>query len=134
MCMGGGGQQATIYKPDYGAYDDDFGMQMQAMQTSMNNGNTQLQQTLNDTYRRTNDLKEQIADIKAAEAEDADELQEEARRLSVLAGTPAPEAVAQAPVIGDRNREPGKKRGKSALRIGRKVASGSSQGSGFNIT
>lgn len=135
MCMGGGGgNQATITMPDTSAYDRQFQMQKAAIDSQMNNSSMLIQQQLQGVLREQNTLRADIADAKAAKAESQAALEEEAQRLSVLIGTPPPEPVAQAPKVGSRERNVNTRKGKSALRIGRRVANSSGQGTGLNIT
>ena len=134
MCMGGGGSRATITQPDYGAYNQQFQLQKDAIDQQMNNSTLLMQQELQTSLRNQSDLKEQIAEAKIAKAEDAAELDQEARRLSALVGPPPPAKVASAPEIGVRERDIKTRKGKSSLRIGRKTAKGSAKGTGLNIT
>lgn len=134
MCFGGGGNRATITMPDTSAYDRQFELQKAAIDQQMSNSSMQMQQQLQASLREQMNVREQIRDEQVARAEETDRLEEEAQRLSVLIGAPPPEPVAQAPKIGARDRNIKSRKGKSALRIGRKVANSSGQGSGLNIT
>ena len=134
MCFGGGGNRATITMPDTSAYDRQFELQKAAIDQQMSNSSMQMQQQLQASLREQMNVHEQIRDEQVARAEETDRLEEEAQRLSVLIGAPPPEPVAQAPKIGARDRNIKSRKGKSALRIGRKVANSSGQGSGLNIT
>ena len=135
MCMGGGGgSPATITMPDTSAYDRQFELQKAAIDSQMNNSSMLMQQQLQGVLREQNTLRADIADAKAAKAENQAALEEEAERLSVLVGAPPPEPTAKAPKIGTRERNVNTRKGKSSLRIGRKVASSSGQGTGLNIT
>ena len=133
MCGGGGGQRATIYQPDYDAYDREFELQRDAINQQMSNSVMSMQTQLQGTLRDQNILREKIADQKVEIADDENALQEEAMRLSTLIGAPPPEKSAQAPEIGARDRGIKTSKGKKSLRIGR-TANSSSQGTGLNIT
>ena len=134
MCMGGGGKRATITQPDYSAYNQQFQLQKDAIDQSMNNSSTLMQQQLQSSLQKQNSVRAEIAEARVAKADNQKALQEEARRLSVLMGPPPPEPTAQAPEIGTRDRDINTRKGKSSMRIGRKVAKGSAKGSGLNIT
>ena len=134
MCMGGGGNRATITQPDYSAYNQQFELQKAAIDQQMSNSSMLMQQQLNSSLRKQSFLREEIRDAKVAKAENTDRLEEQAQRLSVLMGTPPPEPNAQAPEIGVRDRDISTRRGKSSMRIGRKTAKGSAKGTGLNIT
>ena len=133
MCMGGGGNRATITVPDYGGYDRMFDMRKDAVMSQINSDTQALQQQVNDSLASITGVKEKIRDFKTAQAEDADRLEDQAQRLSVLMGTPPPEPTAQAPEIGTRERNINTRKGKSSLRIGLKTAKGSAKGTGLNI-
>lgn len=133
MCGGGGGQSATIYKPDYDAYNREFELQRDAINQQMSNSAVSMQTELQGVLRDQNSLRADIAERKIEIADDENSLQEEAMRLSTLLGAPPPEKSAQAPAIGSRDRNIKTKKGKGSLRIGR-TASSSSQGTGLNIT
>ena len=135
MCFGGGGgNRATITMPDTSEYDRQFELQKSAIDQQMSNSSMLMQQQLNDTLRQQASLRENIRDAQVAKAERQEELEEEPERLSVLVGAPPPEPTAQAPKIGARDRNIKSRKGKSALRIGRKVANSAGQGAGLNIT
>lgn len=133
MCMGGGGERATIYQPDYNAYDKQFDLQRAAIDSQMNSSTMSIQQQLNSALQSQASVRQEIADSRTAKAEDASALNEEAMRLSTLIGAPPPEKSAQAPEIGSRDRDIKTTKGRKALRIGR-TANSSSQGTGLNIT
>ncbi len=133
MCGGGGGERATIYQPDYNAYDKQFDLQRAAIESQMNNGVMAMQQQLQSALQSQNSVRSEIAQAKTAKAEDASALNEEAMRLSTLIGAPPPEKSAQAPEIGARDRGIKTTKGRKTLRIGR-TANSSSQGTGLNIT
>ena len=132
MC-GGGGQRATIYQPDYNAYDKQFALQRSAIESQMNNSTMAVQQQLQSALRAQQSVQTQISEDKIAAANDAAALNEEAMRLSTLIGTPPPEKSAQAPEVGSRDRGVKTTKGRKSLRIGR-TANSSSQGTGLNIT
>ena len=135
MCMGGGGgSPATITMPDTSAYDRQFELQKAAIDSQMNNNTMLMQQQLQASLRQQNQLRSDIAEAKVLKADNQKALEEEAQRMSVLVGAPPPEPTAQAPKVGSRDRNVNTRKGKSALRIGRKVASSSGQGTGLNIT
>lgn len=141
MCGGGGPRikrekapAATINVPDYGAYDKQFELQKAAIDAQMTNGMTAMQDELNNSLRQQGKIKEELAELAAQKAKDEQALQERAARLSVLMGPPPPEKTATAPEIGVRDRDIKTRKGKKALRIGRKVARQSGQGTGLNIT
>ena len=134
MCMGGGGGGGTIQKPDYAAYDRQFDLQKSAIDKTMSNGMMSMQTELQGVLREQASLRERVANAKEFQAESQAELEAEAERLSVLVGPPPPEPTAQAPEIGSRERNLNTRKGKGALRIGRKQASSTGQGTGLNIT
>jgi len=134
MCMGGGGGGGTIQKPDYAAYDRQFDLQKSAIDKTMSNGMLAMQTELQGVLRDQTKLRERIADAKEHKAESQEALEAEARRLSVLVGPPPPEETAQAPEVGSRERNLNTRKGKGALRISRKQASSTRQGTGLNIT
>lgn len=133
MCGGGGGQSATIYKPDYSSYDREFELQRDAINQQMSNSVMSMQTQLQGSLRDQQSIRSKINEKKVEVAEDEGKLDEEAMRLSTLIGAPPPEKSAQAPEIGSRDRGIKTKKGKGSLRIGR-TASSSSQGTGLNIT
>ena len=133
MCFGGGGG-GTITKPDYRAYDQQFEMQKAAIESQMQNSSMAMQEQLNASLKEQTAVREDIRDFQVAKAEDNARLEEEARRLAVLVGTPPPEPTAQAPLIGSRDRKTKTTKGKSALKIAQTVATSNGQGAGLNIT
>ena len=133
MCGGGGGQRATIYQPDYDAYDREFELQRDAINQQMSSSVMSMQTQLQGTLRDQERIRTQINEVKVEQAENEDDLQEEAMRLSTLIGAPPPEKSAQAPEIGSRDRGIKTSKGRKSLRIGR-TANSSSQGTGLNIT
>lgn len=136
MCFGGGGggQAATIVMPDTGAYNRQFDLQRSAIESQMNSNMTTMQQQLQGSLRRKEDLLGQIKEAKLAVAEDRQKLDEQAVRMSSLIGAPPPEKSAEKPAVGDENRGLKSRKGKNALRISRTVATSNGQGSGLNIT
>jgi hypothetical protein len=132
MC-GGGGQRATIYQPDYNAYDKQFDLQRSAIESQMNNGTMAMQQQLQSALREQQSVQSRISEEKTAAAQDASALNQQALRLSTLIGTPPPEKSAQSPEVGARERGLKTTKGRKALRIGR-TANSSGQGTGLNIT
>jgi hypothetical protein len=131
---GGGGSRGTIMMPDTSAYDRQFEMQKAAIDSQMNNTAMLMQNQLQGALQDQNLLRQQIAEAKVTQADNQKALEEEAKRMSVLVGAPPPEPTAQAPIVGTRERNVNTRKGKSALRIGRKVANSSGQGTGLNIT
>ena len=63
MCMfgGGGGQPATITKPDYTAYDRQFELQKAAIENQITNQNTTMQNTLHNALSEKQDALSQLA-------------------------------------------------------------------------
>jgi hypothetical protein len=135
MCFGGGGggQAATIVMPDTGAYDRQFDLQKSAIESQMNNNMISMQQQLQGSLRKKEDLLTQIRDVKVQSASSQQSLNEQVARMASLVGPPPPEKSAQAPTVGTQDRGVATKKGKSALRISRTTASSNGQGSGLNI-
>ena len=138
MCGGGSPAPATIVMPNTQAYDREFDLQRAAIEQQMQGQAQLLQAQLQQSTRSKQDLLQQIKDYKVDEAQSAERLDEQARRMSVLIGPPPPEESAKAPLVGrERNAsETGstKRKGKSQLRIGRTTATTSGKGAGLNIT
>lgn len=134
MCMGGGGSRATITMPDTGAYDRQFQLQKSAIESQMNSSAMVMQQQLQGSLRKKEDLLSQISEAKTKQANSEQAASEQALRMSALIGAPPPEKSAEAPVVGSRDRGLTTKKGKSALRISRPVSDRNGQGSGLNIT
>ena len=132
MC-GGSPKRATIYQPDYNAYDKQFDLQKSAIESQMNSSAMAAQQQLQNVLQTQNSVRSTIAKEKVEAANDASALNEEAMRLSTLIGAPPPEESAQAPEVGSRARGVKTTKGRKALRIGL-TANSSSQGTGLNIT
>jgi hypothetical protein len=132
MC-GGGGQRATIEKPDYNAYNQQFELQKSAIEQSMNSGIRELQADYQSQLRQNTASMQAIEQERIADARDEALIAEDARRLATLIGTPPPEKVAQSPKIGTKSRELATANGKKSLRIG-SSASSSAKGTGLNIT
>ena len=133
MCMGGGGNRATITQPDYSAYNQQFELQKAAIDQQMSNSSLLMQNQLQSSLRKQNAVRSEIAEARVVKADNQKALQEEAKRLSVLMGPPPPEPTAQAPEVGTRDRDIQTRKGKSSMRIGRKTAKGSAKGTGLNI-
>jgi len=132
MC-GGGGRRATIEKPDYNAYNQQFELQKSAIEQSMNSGIRELQADYQSQLRQNTASMQAIEQERIADARDEALIAEDARRLATLIGTPPPEKVAQSPKIGTKSRELATANGKKSLRIG-STASSSAKGTGLNIT
>ena len=130
MCMGGGGNRATITKPDYSAYDKQFQLQKDAIDSAMSSSTRLMQGELQAALKDQQTQRQKILDDRIMAVDNANE---EARRLTTLIGTPPPEANAQAPDIGARERGINTRKGKSSLRIGR-TAKKTAKGAGLNIT
>ena len=130
MCMGGGGSQAVITQPNTGAYDQMLATQRAAIQSTMNNGMMQAQQSLQAAIADQQRAYQELADKKTALANDQIAVNEQAMRMSQLIGPPPPEKSAEAPKIGDKDRYGAGAEGKKALRIGRNAVAGS----GLNIS
>lgn len=134
MCSGGGGGGGTIVMPDTRAYDRQFDLQRAAMEQQMNNSSQLMQQQLQASLQKKNDLATQIREIKVEQANSTQALEEQAMRLSALIGPPPPEETAKAPAVGSRDRNVKTTKGKSALRIRRSSSGSFGQGAGLNIT
>lgn len=132
MC-GGGGSRATITKPDYNAFNQQFELQKSAIDQSMNGAIQQAQAEFQDTLQAQTDSLRLIQEDRVAQAQDEAAIAADAARLAQLIGAPPPEKVAQAPKVGARDRGLDVAKGKKSLRIG-KTATSSVKGSGLNIT
>lgn len=132
MC-GGGGSRATITKPDYNAFNQQFELQKSAIDQSMNGAIQQVQAEFQNTLQEQTDSLKLIQQERVAQAQDEAAVAADARRLATLIGAPPPEKVAQAPKIGARDRGLDVAKGKKSLRIG-KTATSSAKGTGLNIT
>ena len=132
MCMfgGGGGQPATITKPDYSAFNQTFDLQKAAIENQITNQNTTLQNTLHNALSEKQDALSQLAIASQARANATNQA---AMRLSQVAGPPPREKHAEPPKTGAEDRGVKTNKGKSSLRI-RKSTNKYSQGSGLNIT
>lgn len=127
MCFGGG-SRATITKPDYNAYDKQFELQKEAIQSSMNNDLRLMQQELQTSLSDKADIQRQLNEQIKIQAENTNA---QAMRLAQVIGPPPPEKSAQAPVIGSKR----KKLGKERLRIRRRsTPTSAASGAGLNIT
>lgn len=131
MC--GGGSRATITKPDYNAFNQQFELQKSAIDQSMNGAIQQVQAEFQNTLQEQTDSLKLIQQERVAQAQDEAAVAADARRLATLIGAPPPEKVAQAPKIGARDRGLDVAKGKKSLRIG-KTATSSAKGTGLNIT
>ena len=127
MCFGGG-SRATITKPDYNAYDKQFHLQKEAIQTSMSNELKLKQQELQTSLSDKADIQRKLNEQIRIQAENTNA---QAMRLAQVIGPPPPEKSAQAPVIGSKR----KKLGTERLRIRRAQSpTASASGAGLNIT
>ena len=127
MCFGGG-SRATITKPDYNAYDKQFDLQKEAIQSSMDANLRAKQQELQASLGDKADIQRQLNEQIRIQAENTNA---QAMRLAQVIGPPPPEKSAQAPVIGSKR----KKLGKERLRIRRGTTpTSSASGAGLNIT
>lgn len=128
MCFGGGGSRATITKPDYNAYDKQFELQKEAIQSSMDANLRTKQQELQTSLGEKADIQRKLNEQIRIQAENTNA---QAMRLAQVIGPPPPEKSAQAPIIGDKR----KKLGKERLRIRRGTTpTSSASGAGLNIT
>lgn len=132
MCMGGKSQPAVINMPNTGAYDQMLATQRAAIQSTMNNGMMQAQQSLQAAIADQQRAYQELADRKTADANNQIAVSEQAMRMSQMMGPPPPEKSAEAPKIGDKDRYGAGAEGKKALRIGR-GAKKSGRGAGLNI-
>ena len=128
MCMGG--QAATITQPDYRAYDQQFELQKAVIEERMRRGGEKKQEKLNMAVLQQQELLNKNLEVKKQLAENTNA---QAMRLAALIGPPPPEKSAEAPSLAS-SRGVQTKKGKAALRIERKSAATSSQGTGLNIT
>lgn len=131
MC--GGGSRATIEKPDYNAYNQQFELQKAAIEQSMNSGIMDLQAEYQAQLRQNTASMQAIEQERVADAQDMAVIAADAARLSTLIGTPPPEKVAQSPKIGTKSRDLATANGKKSLRIG-STATSAAKGTGLNIT
>lgn len=130
MCFGGGGDRATITRPDYNAYDKQFQLQKDAIERTLD-GNTRLVQfQLNSALKKKQSTLDQLTNAQKQLAENTNA---QAMRLAQVIGPPPPEKHAQAPVIGAKARDL-RGKGKAGLRIGRSTASKRGKGSGAQLT
>ena len=129
MCFGGG-SPATITKPDYNAYDKQFELQKEAIQAQLDNETMLIQNQLTASLREKQDVLQALNTQKQITANNVDR---QVQQLLALAGPPPPEKSAEAPTIGADARSI-KGKGKSGLRIRRKVATKQGSGSGLNLT
>ena len=141
MCGGGGprvkrveAQPAIVNVPNYEAYDRQWDLQASAITSQIENRNRDLQLSLDAVQKKNLGLKEDLRDLAKQKAEDQSALEEKAQRLSLLMGPPPPEKAASAIETGTRERNINTRKGKSALRIGRRSATSAGKGTGLNIT
>ena len=153
MCMGGGGGggQSTIYMPKTDDYDRQFEMQKAAMESQMRNNSMLMQQQLQSSLQRKQDLMDKITRMHNEKANDPAALDAmvDKRVETILAATERlkPQPQASGVQIGDVAREKGasnlsdvdrhrggaKKSGKAGLRI-RRNAQASGKGVGLSIS
>ena len=133
MCGGGSPKRATIEKPDYNAYNQQFELQKSAIEQSMNSGIRELQADYQAQLRQNTASMQAIENERVANAQDQALIAEDARRLATLIGAPPPEKVADAPKVGKRARDLDTANGKKSLRIG-STATSAAKGTGLNIT
>jgi len=133
MCLfgGGGGEPATITKPDYTAYNQQFDLQKAAIENQITNQNTTMQNTLHNALSEKQDALSRLAIASQARANATSQA---AMQLSQVAGPPPREKHAEPPKTGAEDRGVKTKKGKGSLRIRRSVSTSNAQGSGLNIT
>ena len=132
MCAGGGGSRATIYEPDYRAYDAMANQQLGLMQQVQNSDVLLKQGQLDALVRDRIALQTQE---QANATTRANNTTAQAARLAALVGAPPPEKPAAAPVIGSDRTGQKRPTGKQALRIDRAAATtAAGPGAGLNIT
>jgi len=127
-------QPATINVPNYEAYDRQWDLQASAITGQIESRNRDLQMSLNSVQKKNLGIKQELKELAKQRAEDQAALEEKAQRLSLLMGPPPPEKPASAIETGTRDRDISTRKGKGALRIGRKAATSSGKGTGLNIT
>ena len=132
MCMfgGGGGSPAVVTQPDYTAFNQQFDLQKAAIENTITNQNTTLQNTLHGALSDKQDALSQLAIASTARANATSQA---AMLLSLVAGPPPREKHAEPPKVGADDRGVKTKKGKSSLRIG-KTSSQYAQGSGLQLT
>tara|TARA_R100000781_G_scaffold110636_1_gene76218 strand:- start:7372 stop:7779 length:408 start_codon:yes stop_codon:yes gene_type:complete len=130
MCFGGGGGRATITQPDYNAYNQQFQLQKDAINRTLDNNTRSIQAELNTALRSKKSVLEELTTSQRSLAENTNA---QAMRLAQVIGPPPPEKHADAPVIGAKARGLVGKKGKSALRIGRGSSTKSGAGAGANL-
>ena len=152
MCFGGGRQQAapaTIIMPDTDRYDRGLDDQMRAIREQMDGQQKLLQDQLQSSLQRNQDLMERITTAKTDQANNAEAIDRAvAERFKTIRGPVqdlVPQQGAQSIVTGaqqkgaskesDVKRGGAKKSGKAGLRIARtKPKTKFGQGAGLNIT
>lgn len=161
MCTGGGGgSRATIYMPKTDSYDRQFEMQKAAMEAQMRNNSMLMQQQLQSSLLRKQEMMDKITQMQVDKAQDPVAIDQmvddrvETIMAAVQSLTPEPKDSEEpanrfAPnvQIGDVAREKGasrtsdvdrdrggaKKSGKAGLRI-RRNAQASGKGVGLSIS
>tara|TARA_R100001594_G_scaffold128531_1_gene166831 strand:+ start:461 stop:850 length:390 start_codon:yes stop_codon:yes gene_type:complete len=129
MCWGG--KPGTIYQPDYNAYNLQFNLQKEAIQSQIDNETRLVQNQLNTARLNKQSALTKVNEQARIRAENVDR---QARMLAEMAGPPPPEESAKNFIVGAKERGLEGTKGKQSLRIGRKVASKSLAGAGLNIT
>ena len=129
MCFGG--KRATITQPDYNAYNLQFNLQKEAIQSQIDNETRLVQNQLNTARLNKQSALTKINEQARIRAENVDR---QARMLAEMAGPPPPEESAKNFIVGAKERGLEGTKGKQSLRIGRKVARKSLAGAGLNIT
>jgi len=129
MCWGG--KRSTITQPDYNAYNLQFDLQKEAIQSQIDNETRLVQNQLNTARLNKQSALTKVNEQARIRAENVDR---QARMLAEMAGPPPPEESAKNFIVGAKERGLEGKKGKQSLRIGRKVASKSLAGAGLNIT
>ena len=128
MCGGGG---ATITSPNYKQANEEFAMQLRAMEAQREGALNLAQTRLNTALQKQGYVLEDLAEVKTARA---NESRANADRLANLLGPPPPEKSAAAPKVADRRTGQRKAEGKTLLRINRASTIPDATGVGLNIT
>ena len=129
MCWGG--KRSTITQPDYNAYNLQFDLQKEAIQSQIDNETRLVQNQLNTARLNKQSALTKVNEQARIRAENVDR---QARMLAEMAGPPPPEESAKNFIVGAKERGLEGTKGKQSLRIGRKVAKKSATGAGLNIT
>lgn len=125
MCMGG--SAGTVVVPNTGAYDQMANAQIGAMQSAMNMGIQQTQNSLNQSLQNQNSIAQELKSVQMQRAENT---AAQAKRMADLIGTPPPEETAEAPKINEKEQRTGKQK----LRISRAKATKQAKGTALNLT